>query len=166
LDAVVANEGFEGSGTSVGVLLGKGDGGFAPKVEYPSIFPPHAAVLGDLDGDGNLDIVMANIAASAGVLLGTGDGTFAGEMSLYPAGYSPKDIGVGDLDGDGHLDVPVATADGIDVLLGAGDGTLAPRLVYATSAFTLALGDLNRDGRPDLVAGSSGSSAVLLGGCR
>jgi hypothetical protein len=53
----------------VGVLLGKGDGTFADKVDYPSGEYPYGVALADLDGDGKLDIVATSLGADAVVVL-------------------------------------------------------------------------------------------------
>jgi hypothetical protein len=68
------------------------------------------------------------------------------------------------VNGDGWLDVVTANLDSntMSVFLGKGDGTFAPGLVYAVSANIVVLGDVNRDGRLDVVT----DSAVLLGACR
>jgi hypothetical protein len=71
---------------------------------------------------------------------------------------------------DGNADRAVAfqSSDGISVLLGNGDGTFAADVHYTTGPGpdSLAVGDFNLDGRPDLaVANYSGSVSVLLGSC-
>jgi len=83
----------------------------------------HGVALGDLNGDGKLDIVVANTGSdndgSVSVLLGRGDGTFADSVD-YPVGGFPNAVVVGDLNADGKLDVIIADS-GKSVLLGKGD---------------------------------------------
>jgi len=166
---------------SVAVLLGRGDGTFAPPVEYPTGPGPIKVVVGDLNGDGNPDLVTSDLGSnSVSVLLGRGDGTFA-PNSDYPTGGGPFGLALGDLNRDGSLDVVTADADGhVAVLLGRGDGTLAPRTDYV-AAFGLdnirharpnsvAVGDFNGDGNPDVAItaastdnGGCDSVSVLLG---
>jgi len=166
---------------SVAVLLGRGDGTFAPPVEYPTGPGPTKVVVGDLNGDGNPDLVTSDLGSnSVSVLLGRGDGTFA-PNSDYPTGGGPNDLALGDLNRDGSLDVVTADADGnVAVLLGRGDGTLAPRTDYAAGLgkpniryarpYGVAVGDFNGDGNPDVAAvtssadsGGFNSVSVLLG---
>ena len=91
------------------------------------------------------------------MLLGNGDGSFRPRVDLAVGG-APRAVAVGDFNGDGLLDVVTAQQlnDTVSVLLGHGDGTFARPLVFAASGqdFTpssLAVGDVNGDGRPDLV---------------
>jgi hypothetical protein len=105
------------------------------------------------------------------VLLGNGDGTFQPALTYDTgASTSPISVAVGDLDGDGHPDLATANqypgANNASVLLGSGDGTFQPPTTYATGSFpnSIAIGDLNGDGRPDVVTADlgSGDASVLL----
>jgi len=166
---------------SVAVLLGRGDGTFAPPVEYPTGPGPTSVVVGDLNGDGNPDLVTSDLGSnSVSVLLGHGDGTFA-TNSDYPTGGGPFDLALGDLNRDGSLDVVTADADGnVAVLLGNPNGTLAPRTDYAAGLGkpniryarpnSVAVGDFNGDRNPDVATTTSGADSggfqaisVLLG---
>jgi hypothetical protein len=165
LDLVTANTNDD----SVSVLLGHGDGTFAPKLDYAVDHTPYSVALRDLNGDGHLDLVTANSGSdSVSVLLGHGDGTF-GPRTDYAAGSGAQDVALGDLDGDGHLDLVTANINGdsISVLLGHGDGTFAPHADYATGSkpAAVALGDVNGDGHLDVVTANDfgGSVSVLLG---
>ncbi|QDU66338.1 FG-GAP repeat domain-containing protein [Engelhardtia mirabilis] len=117
LDAVTANRGcynylldqWEGFGVSV--LLGDGAGGFSAPIHYPFAVG-HAELtgvdLGDVDGDGALDLVTVNyLAGSMTLLRGLGDGSFTAAGSLYAGSY-PSRVALGDIDGDGDLDVAVS----------------------------------------------------------
>jgi len=171
LDIVVVNNGYGDGGWSVSVLLGKGDGTFANQVIYDSGFVPTKVVLGDLNGDGKLDIIMSNAAENpASVLLGVGDGTFAEKVDLtFDGGMNA--LALGDIDGDHKLDIVVANSSSgsLDMVLGKGDGTFSAEAVYyAAKADLLALSDLNGDGRLDmvLVDSTSSSVSVLLSACQ
>jgi hypothetical protein len=72
-------------------------------VDYPTGNRPTAVVLGDLSGDGELDLAVTN-DKSVSVLLGKGDGTFADKVD-YPTGDQPTAVALGDLNGDGQPDM-------------------------------------------------------------
>jgi hypothetical protein len=147
---------------------------FSAAVAYPSGGGMSAAavsiVLGDLNGDGSLDVVVANHDASAtgsgnvAVLLNDGDGVFTAPTVLSASG-NPLPIALGDVNGDGRLDLVAgrtsATPEGmgsIAVFLNAGGGTFATPITYEEpgSLFSVALGDLNGDGAIDIAANSKG----------
>ena len=172
LDIVVADAGYDG-GWSVSVLLGNGDGTFADKVDYASGMSPNSVTLGDLNHDGKLDIIMPNSSVdTVSVLLGNGDGTFADKVDFATADY-PTTAALSDVNGDGWIDIVTSNSGGppwdsgtVSVLLGNGDGTFATKLDYLGGGLGLALGDLNGDGRPDIVTTSRNSVGVLLSSCR
>ncbi|WP_086597177.1 malectin domain-containing carbohydrate-binding protein [Hymenobacter crusticola] len=164
LDAVLANY----ANSRVSVLLGNGTGGFGTATQFATGSIPFDVALSDLNGDGKLDAVTADFGSSrVGVLLGTGTGTF-GAVVEYAAGGAANAVAVGDVSGDGELDVVVSNNNGsVGVLLGTGTGSLGTVTAYSLgtgSSRGVALGDLNRDGRPDIVAAgySTAPVAVLL----
>ena len=102
------------------------------------------------------------------MLLNRGDGTFKAKVD-YAAGGAPNSVTLADFDGDGFLDAAVASprapkGRNVTVLLGRGDGTLRLRRYFAArvNASRIASGDLNGDGRPDLVFSDGRSLAVML----
>jgi hypothetical protein len=154
---------------TVSVLLGNGNGTFAPAVNYPVGAGPTFVAVGDFNHDGIPDLVVANQGGNTvSVLLGNGDGTFAPAVN-YPVGQSPASVAVGDFNRDGNLDLAVANGSGnnVSVLLGNGDGTFGAAVNYAVGLepVSVAVGDFNRDGIPDLVVANQGGNtvSVLLG---
>ncbi len=115
---------------------------------------PQAAALGDFDGDGALDLALANGEAKrVSVLFGDGHGGFD-VAPTAPAGRAPHSLAVGDLDGDKKPDVVVLSAlDGTLSVLRNKDGKLAAQEVQglADSADCVRLADLDGDGNLDAV---------------
>lgn len=196
-DLVVANQ-CQASGDcthgNVGVLLGKGDGTFVPAQTYASGGNNTAAVAtGDFNQDGRPDLVLANQcqsqnncpSGSVSVLLGNGDGTFQAAQNYLSDGVFAYSVGVGDWNGDEKPDLVVVNqcqsgsncSGTLTVLMGNGDGTFQARSTYPSGAYdadAVAVGDLNRDGKLDLVVanfcqsnncdqGNNGQIRVLLG---
>ena len=171
LDIVTAN----GNSSTVGVLLGQAGGGFAPVTIYSTgaSSNPNSVTLGDVNGDGQLDIVTANTdAGTAGVLLGQTRGSF-GSVTAYSTGANsaPHSVTLGDVNGDGRLDIVTANSNTATagVLLGQTSGGFGPVTTYSTGGFnspySASLGDMNGDGRLDIVTANNGTSTagVLLG---
>ena len=121
---------------------------------------PFGIAFGDVNGDGVVDMVTANIeTGNASVRFGIGDGTFA-EQVLYDVEDRPIDVKLGHLDTDGHLDMIVvnswnlssATFATISILLNNGDGTYAPQVSHIVGELAQAgaIGDLDGDGDLDI----------------
>jgi hypothetical protein len=181
-DLVVVNQ--CGSGTScsgdgtIAVLLGNGDGTFQPAVSYDTAALFSASVAAaDLNGDGKLDLVVANFCAaicdnggdqagSVSVLLGNGDGTFQAATLYSSTAYGTDAVAVADVNGDGKLDIAVSSYCGdpkgtfcavepgvVTLLLGNGDGTFQSPTeweVLAKSTGSVKVADVNGDGKPDI----------------
>jgi hypothetical protein len=165
-DIVTANNGFDRRGHTVSVLLGNGDGTFEPKRDYRTGVNPCSVVIGDLNGDGALDLATADAGGNTvSVLLGTGNGRFGAARS-YPTGRVPRGVAIGDLNSDGKLDL--ATADSVShtvsVFLNSGNGRFVPKGRYRTGRVpvAVAIGDLSGDGVADVVTANEQSSVSLL----
>jgi hypothetical protein len=178
-DLVVSNNAVDGVVT---LLLGTGTGGLQAAPLYRSAFTPQSLAVGDLNNDGILDIVAASPSGSTGLgagvtMLGNGDGfvfgkgggTFQPPITWTTAGATS--IALGDFDGDGKLDLvstyPTPGNGNVSVWLGKGDGTFSTATPFTagTTPDTVAVADLNGDGKLDLVVGNHGSGniSVFLG---
>jgi FG-GAP-like repeat len=149
-DLAVTHTGFPGT---VSVLMNAGNGTFAASVSYVVGQFPRSLDSGDLDGDGDIDLAVADFGSgNVSALLNHGDGTFAPPVD-YAAGAEPFAVAVGDLNGDGKADLAVAdhSAGDVTLLLNEGSGTFVSAPTYAAGVRVVA-GDLNGDGKPDLVA--------------
>jgi hypothetical protein len=169
-DLVVANA----SSNDVSVLLGNGNGTFQPQQRFATDNFPESVSVADLNRDGFLDIVTANSNSSdISVLLGNGDGIFKTRPKAlrFAVGGEPFSAAVVDLNGDGFPDIVTANSNGasndVSVLLANGDGTFRPQQRFAAGNFpsSVAVADLNGDGKPDIVTANSESNdiSVLLG---
>jgi hypothetical protein len=179
-DLVVTNSHTSTGVATVNVMLGNGDGTFTLKSSNPTGQHPVAVAVGDFNGDGIPDLAVANAYDNPlTILLGNGDGTFRPAPSNPSTGISvdPVDLVVGDFNGDGILDIAVANygAPGLNdwsvpgmvtVLLGRGDGTFTiASEVYARNHLnSIAVGDFNKDGVPDLAMTDFGGLVGILFG--
>jgi len=187
LDLIVTSSLTASNGT-INVLLGNGDGTFQGQVSYTSGGDnPSALAVADVNGDGKLDVVVANqcgLGNSAGcgwpgtigVLLGNGDGTFQAAQTYSTGLCAPDSVVVADLNGDGKVDVlfdGAFSSCNASFMHGVGDGSFqAPTQVLAASGYVTG-GDVNGDGKIDIVVvtpgvpnattSAAGTLNVLLG---
>ncbi|HEX7368075.1 MAG TPA: VCBS repeat-containing protein [Candidatus Saccharimonadales bacterium] len=99
-----------GSGNTVSILLGNGDGTFQPAVNYTVGTSPFSVTTGDFNGDGKTDLAVANDGSgTVSILLGNGDGTFQPKTD-YITGSLPHIVTTGDFNGDGKTDLAVTNS--------------------------------------------------------
>jgi hypothetical protein len=157
-------------GAKVCIMLGNGKGAFQPGTLLsigPGTVFGTSPVVADFNGDGNLDLALAqgNGNNKISVLLGNGDGTMQ-PVVQYASGFRYPEtsaLGVADFNGDGKLDLVVG-GDGLAILLGDGDGTFQRAIPIPTvelnAASNIAIADFNGDGKLDLAV-SDGQSTIL-----
>jgi hypothetical protein len=175
-DLAVANQALSLAGTSgsVSVLLGNGHGGFSPAVNIPLQVgaSPNCVVVGNFTSPGTLDIAVGEDNGTVDVLLGTGTGTFRTPSTYTVSPVAIRALAVGDFNGDGRPDLVTAnstfgTGSSVTVLLGMGSGAFGNRTTYLVGKepASVAVGDFNGDGIPDLAVANAGdgSVSVLLG---
>ena len=149
-------------GSGMRVLLGRGDGTFAIAWTEDTL-GPRVIVVGDFNGDGNQDLVTGPYHDNIGAFYaGRGDGTFQRRMEL--SGFLPTAMVAQDLNNDGKLDLVVKDGGSVTTLLGNGDGSFGPPTSHQQpdlSSFVdaLATGDVDDDGKPDVIAVQSSSLA-------
>ncbi|MFZ4523968.1 MAG: FG-GAP-like repeat-containing protein [Chlorobium sp.] len=177
-DLVVTGIDSYNNTSKLSVLMNKGNGTFAAKVDYT--IDGSLNTVTDLNGDGKADFVVMGVDYATNtwkvsVLMNKGDGTFTAKVgnTLY---RSPDYVTTPDLNGDGHADlllvgVDYATNTGkLSVLMNKGDGTFAATIDYATNSAPalVTTTDLNGDGKGDIMvtgldyAGNISKISVLL----
>jgi hypothetical protein len=154
---------------------------FSAAVTYPVGLTPVSAAAGDFNNDGHTDLAVANQGqSSVSVLLGNGDGSFQPPRTSGTT-REPSSLVAGDLNGDGRSDLVYVDPSngGVSVLLGNGDGLFqAPRRIglpgqippgytgggnLSQTPRCAVFGDLNADGRLDVIAGGSTVYSVIIG---
>lgn len=126
------------------------------------------AGVADLDGDGDLDIVIANEFRPNILLLNDGEGRFTdGSARLPGTEHDSEDVGIADFDGDGDLDIAIVSEDDQtnELYLNDGTGTFtdqSDRIPVGGTTNGLVVADLNGDGFPDLLLANNGQDAVLI----
>lgn len=165
LDLAVANSGVDpasgvNSAGSISILLGYGDGTFAPKVDYPSGLNSVSLTAADFNADGKLDLAVTNFGSnSISIFLGKGDGAFAPKSDIA-VGRTPTSIATGDFNRDGKIDLVFANFqdNAFTLLLGKGDGTFQPGTEFPAGVkpVGIAVADFNGDGILDVATSCMG----------
>ncbi len=147
------------------VYLNLGDGTFDPGTPFSEALNTWGVAVGDINGDGALDIVQSNSDTPSRVYLNDGAGHFDAGTQFGEV-YNARDVALGDLNGDGALDIVLANDGQASVVFfndGAGHFSLATPFGRANGTWSVTLGDLNEDGALDVVqANTTALSTIFL----
>ena len=152
---------------------------FAARVNFTTGATPFSVAIGDVDGDGKPDLVVANAAVGANsisVLRNTSTSgiinasSFAAKVDLT-TGVTPRSVAMGDVDGDGKPDFAVANSNSTSTTISVLRNTSTPGSISAeskvdftsgTAPRSVAIGDLDGDGKPDLVVANENSTSISV----
>ena len=153
VDLVVCNIATD----TVSVLLGNGDGTFAPQQQINVGFAPRGVAVLDVDGDGDMDVVNTNYGSgNLSILLNNGTGVFGAPTFFEGGGAGERSLATGDMNGDGLLDLVIGMLNSGEIVvnLNNGDGTFTESgsEPAVSGTWMLALGDLNGDGHLDVTS--------------
>ena len=171
IDLVVANN----SSNTVSVLRNTSTSGsisFENKVDFTTGSGPRSISMGDIDGDGKMDLTVANENSSkVSVLRNTssyGSISFANKLD-FTTGIAPQISSIGDIDGDGKMDLTVSNrvSNTVSVLRNtsiSGSISFASKVDFATGTYpySVAIGDIDGDGKMDLAVPNAGSATNPL----
>jgi hypothetical protein len=129
---------------------------------YPVGAGPAQVIVADFNGDHIPDLATANnLSNTVSILINNGDGTFRPAME-FATGPAPVGLAAVDWNKDGKMDLVVVNsgadaAHSVSILLGNGDGTFKPHhdIPGAPNGNSIAAGDFNRDGNPDIATSSN-----------
>lgn len=170
-DLVIADQTTD----NVTLLLGNGDGTFAPAAGSPIVVGtgPSGVIAADFSGDNHQDFAVTNFTDNTvSVFLGDGTGVFtpaAGSPIALAAGETgPNALVAADFDGNGNLDLAIVnrTTNNVTVLLGNGNGTFTPAtaspVAVGQGPVALAADDIDGDARPDLAVVNQTDNSVSI----
>src|SRR5262249_38921834 len=140
-----------------------------------------AIALGDLNGDGHLDVVASHLDGGSFIYWGDGKGRFPSRVAFRPPAENSYSLALADLNGDGHLDIVAGNqgeADAVYFNEGRGKGFRVVRfgetqrrdlkegVNQGHASYGLAIGDIDGDGHPDIVVARSGGPSMIYFGAK
>ncbi|MGH9521369.1 MAG: FG-GAP repeat domain-containing protein [Terriglobales bacterium] len=177
---IASPDGSVSASTGLYVLLNQGNGTFAAAQLVDSKPYMNYLAAADLNGDGHMDLVVSTTGdfgssthGAAYWYAGTGNGSFQAAVALTPGSNYPSVVAIADMNGDGLPDLIFAgnssagAGESVTVVLGNGNGTFQSGVTSTAAGNDAATGiavvDLNSDGKPDVVLGSSSSPYFMAG---
>lgn len=170
LDLITPQE----TSNSVALVLGNGKGTFGLPITRNlsgTVYGPNSTVVADFNGDGKLDLAVAETNFPNGqvaVSLGEGHAKFAAPIisPLLSEAINNQDFMLSrDFNGDGKPDLIIMDdySNGFQVLLGNGDGTFQPPVdTKLNTSLSFAIGDFNGDGKTDVVVSTFSNGQELI----
>lgn len=151
---------------TMSILMNDKTGGFLPEQTYPAENGSHDVEIADFNDDGNLDIAIVNaLSNTINTFINDGTGNFPTRES-FPSGSTYQHcLTLADLNGDGHLDVSAGgSATSIYISLAKVSGGFDAPIDLNTGNVpaSIAIGDLDEDGRPDIVTGNFSDHTVSV----
>jgi dienelactone hydrolase len=152
--------------SAVVILLGKGDGTFQMTGTYPLSTNGVSGTAADFNGDGKLDLAVADNIGLLSIFLGNGDGTFQPRVNYRSGSFPFGSFAVGDFNQDNNIDIAVATfgSNAVALYLGNGDGTFQAPMQVSTGSVPrgVAAGGFTRSGRLDLAVANNDDNTVSI----
>ncbi|GAB3574893.1 hypothetical protein GCM10027345_09440 [Hymenobacter daeguensis] len=155
------------TGGGLEVRFGTGTGTYGAATAYASAGGYFSLTAGDLDGDGDIDLVVPRNGGTIAVMQNNGAGVFTALTAAASNGGDPRKAALGDIDADGDLDmlVPISGGGGaVGVYFNNGSGGFSAPASYTGSANStyVVLGDVDRDGDLDYAVADYNNARVVV----